>query len=261
MNQPDHFFLLPKRQFVRKKRRDIKAVCLIGFDMYETIQDAMKALHSRKEHRRGIVSPLSKNISYKPTFEADYYHETTIYRFIELIESTYNLYKSNLLVGSVVTARAAQETVAVLWFINSKLEHLAKTKDLAHFTEIMKRLISGWSNEEEFPEKINVFKCIDSVDKVMEGKFRRHYETLCEYAHPNYSGTFGAYAKPNHETLDVELGEYPRTKEILETHIESTIIICVTLFDSIQEKYEDALNTALTVCHELHDSGKLKEQL
>jgi hypothetical protein len=229
--------------------------------VYKTIEQAMEGLSVWKQHRRSVVSPPSKNIAYKPTFEADYFREAAFYRFIELIESSYSLYKSDLLVGSVVTARAAQETVAVIWFINSKLEHLSKTKDLSHFTETMHRLILGWSNDEEFPEKINVLKCIDSVDKSLEGKFRRHYDTLSEYAHPNFSGTFGAYGQPNYETLEVSLGAYPRSRKTLLTQIELTIRICVELLDSVQRKYEVVINTALDVCHELHYAGELNEQL
>ena len=226
--------------------------------MYNDIEEAMLGLSVWKKHLRTSVNPISKNIACKPTFDADYYREAVLYRFIELTESAYTLYKSNLFVGAVTVARASQETLAVAWFINSKLEHLTKTKDLSHFSEIMKRLIVGWSNDEEFPEKINVFKCIDSVDKVMEGKFRRHYEMLCEYAHPNYNGTFGAYGKPNHETLEVTLGNYPGSKDTLKGHIESTVIICVSLLDSIQEKYEAVINSALDVCFDLHKEGKLK---
>lgn len=229
--------------------------------MYKTIEEAMLGLYVWKKHRRTKIAPLSKNIAYKPTFDADHCREAAIYRFIELIESTDCLYKSNHLVGAIVTARAAQETLAVVWFINDKLESLVKTKDLGHFTETIKRLILGWTNDEKFPDKINVLKCIDTVDKKMDGKFRRHYEMLSEYAHPNYSGTFGAYAQPNHETLEVHLGEYPRSKETLLSHIKSTIIICLELLTYIQENYEEMLNEALDVCHELHEAGKLKDQI
>lgn len=229
--------------------------------MYKNIDEAMLGLSVWKEHLRASVSPISKNIAYKPTFDADYYREAVLYRFVELAESAYHLYKTDLLVGAVVSARAAQETVAVAWFINSKLEHLVKTKDLSHFSEIMRRLIVGWSNDEEFPEKVNVFKCIDSVDKAMEGKFRRHYDMLSEYAHPNYSGTLGAFGNPNHETLEVSFGNYPRSRKTLENHIESTLIICVSLLNSIQEKYESVINLALDVCHELHEKGLLKDQM
>lgn len=108
--------------------------------MYNNINEAMLGLSVWKKHLRTTVNPISKNIAYKPTFDADYYRESVLYRFIELTESAYLLYEKNLLVGAVVSARAAQETLAVAWYINSKLEHLTKTKDLKHFSEIMKRL-------------------------------------------------------------------------------------------------------------------------
>ncbi len=87
--------------------------------------------------------------------------------------------------------------------------------------------------------------------------------TICisEYAHPNYSGTFGAYANPNHETLEVVFGSYPRSENTLRSHIENTIIISVSMLDNIQENFENTINDALDICVELHQSGKLKEQL
>ena len=84
---------------------------------------------------------------------------------------------------------------------------------------------------------------------------------LSEYAHPNYSGTFGAYAEPNHETLDVVFGKYPRSEKTLNSHIENTIIISVSMLDNIQEGYDSIINQALDVCVDLHQSGNLKEQL
>jgi len=229
--------------------------------VFSDIDEAIQVLSVWKKQRKKLVKPLSKNIAYKPTFDVEYIREAVLYRFIELAESSYQLYRSNLLVGAIVSARAAQETLAVVWFINTKLEHLSKTKELAHFRTTFERLLVGWSNNDEFPDKINVLTCIDSVDKSMEGMFRKHYETLCEYSHPNYSGTFGAYGMPNQDTLEVILGQYPRSEERLKKIIESSIMIFVSLLDSIQENYEEAVNSALNVCLELHEQGKLEEHI
>jgi 5-bromo-4-chloroindolyl phosphate hydrolysis protein len=57
------------------------------------------------------------------------------------------------------------------------------------------------------------------------------------------------------------LGAYPRSRETLEQHIESTLIICIQLLSTIEENYEQLMNAALDACHELHDAGKLKELL
>jgi len=227
--------------------------------VYNNIEEAMLGLDVWKRHRKVSIAPLAKNLAYKPTFDTDIYREAAFYRFIELTESTYSLYESNLLIGAITTARAAYETLAVLWFINTKLEHLTKTKDISHFLEITHRLMLGWSNDEEFPEKINVLKCADAVDKVFEGRFRRHYEMLCEYAHPNNSGTFGSYADPNHSTLEVKFGSYPRNKETLKKNIQSTVVISMEMLNHVQQDYEKIINEALDTCQELHEQGKLKD--
>lgn len=226
--------------------------------MYSNIEEAMLGLKVWKKHRKVSISPLAKNLAYKPTFDAEIFREAAVYRFIELTESTYVLYKSNLLIGSITTARAAYETLAVLWFLNTKLEHLTKTKDIAHFLETIRRLLLGWSNDAEFPEKINVLKCADAVDKTLEGVFRRHYEMLCEYAHPNNSGTFGSYTAPDHSTLEVQFGAYLRNEEILKSHIQNTVVISLEMLNHVQENYENIVNDALDTCHELHEQGKLK---
>jgi hypothetical protein len=232
-----------------------------GASMYQNLDEAMAGLSVWKQHRRNKVSPLSKNVAYKPTFEADYYREIVFHRLIELIESAHHLYRSDLLIGSIVVARAAQETLSIMWFLNLKLQKLADTKDIARFTKTMQQLILGWCEDPEFPEKVNVLTCIDAVDKRLGGKFRRHYDMLSEYSHPNYSGTMGAFGKPNHASLEVEIGLYPRSKEMLKSHLQSTLIICIQLLDTIQQDYEVQINRALDACHELHAAGKLIESL
>jgi len=226
--------------------------------MHKTIDEAMVGLAEWKNNRKDVVESLSKSIAYKPTFEAGYLSEAILYRFIELAESTYELYKSNFLIGAVVTARSAHETLAVLWYLNIKLEHLVNTKNIDHFTETMKRLLMGWTKDEQFPERVNVLTMVDSVDKSLQLGFRRNYDMLSEYAHPNYSGTFGAYAKYE-DHFKVSFGCYPRNKYILEKHIENTLIICVSMLDFIQEKLELNYFAALDVCIELQEQGKVKE--
>ena len=226
--------------------------------MYNNIDEAMLGLDVWKKHRKKTIAPLAKNLAYKPTFDADVFREAALYRFIELTESTHTLYKSNLLIGSITTVRAAYETLAALWFLNTKLEHLTKTKDISNYVETIRRLSFGWSNDEEFPEKINALTCTDAVDKTLKGRFRRHYEMLCEFAHPNYSGTFGSYTAPDHSTLEVHFGAYPRNEAALRSHIESTVTILLEMLNHVQENYEKTITEALNTCHELHKQGKLK---
>lgn len=229
--------------------------------MYKNVEQAMKGLAVWKERRHETVKPLAKNIAIKPTFEADYLREAALHRFIELIESSYVLYRSNHFIGAVITARGAYETLALIWYINSKLTHLAETKDLKHFSERMRSLILGWSDDDEFPNKTNILTCIRAVDKELDGRFGRHYAMLSEYTHPNYCGTFGAYALADKETLEVQLGGNPRSMSTLKVHIENTITLSVAMLDNVQESYEKVINDALDVCLDLHEKGLLKQQL
>ncbi|RZQ52366.1 hypothetical protein C1E23_14550 [Pseudoalteromonas phenolica] len=229
--------------------------------MTDSVDTALLEILKLKKQRRKVVKRISNNIAYKPTFEADYYREALFYRFLELTESTHALYKSNLLVAAITTARSAHETLAVMWYHNSKLTHLIENKDLEHFSESMKRLLFGWSKTEEFPEKINVLTCIKSVDKKLEGSFGDFYDMLSEYALPNYSGALGVYSEPNFKTYEVLFGEYPRSKETLKKHIEDSIVLGVNFFEVIQSDYEKLFTEALEVCVELHKEGKLEINL
>ena len=227
--------------------------------MYDTLDEAMQDLGEWKNKRKSTIKPQVKNLAYRPTFNTDCHREAVFLRFIELAESTFKLYEENLLVGAIVTARSAQETFAVMWYINAQLEHLSRTNNIARFLKKMNRLSLGWSNDKDFPEKINILDCIDSVDKVMEGQFRSHYDLLSEYAHPNYSGTLSVYTKPDHDTLKVEFGSYPRPVERLKNVIEETLIISISLLTSIQRTYDTALKSALEVCIVLHDNDELHD--
>jgi hypothetical protein len=81
---------------------------------------------------------------------------------------------------------------------------------------------------------------------------------LCEYAHPNNSGTFGSYAAPDHSTIEVHFGAYPRNEDVLKRHIESTVVISLEMLNHVQKNYENVINEALDTCHELHEQGRLK---
>jgi hypothetical protein len=91
--------------------------------MCKNLEEGMKGLSIWKKNRRDRVTPLLKNIAYKPTFHADTYREAVFRKFIELTESAYVLYNENQLIGAIVTTRAAQETLSVLWYLNTKLSN------------------------------------------------------------------------------------------------------------------------------------------
>lgn len=228
--------------------------------MFKDLEHVMESLPIWKRNRRKIVSPIGNSMAYRPTFIADSYRESVLQRIIELTESTYTLYLSKQYLAAVITARSCQESIAVLNFINVKLVTFSRTKDLRHLVNTLERLTFGFSDDNEFPEKISIMNCIDSVDKTLGGQFRQHYNLLSEYAHPNYLGTFGSFGKPDYESLDIVISPNKDMIETMKKHVECTIVICFELLNIIQKECEDVFNTALETCKEMHNTGELVKQ-
>jgi hypothetical protein len=225
--------------------------------MYENITQTMAGISAWKKHKRNVVTPIEKHIAYRPTYNIDCYRESLFRRLIDLFESTYSLYKSEQIIGSIVLARSVQETLSMLNFVNSILEKLVKSKDMNKFIERTHKLIFGHCGVDGFPEKINIMDCIDSVDKKfkIKGKFREHYGLLSEYAHPNNAGTFNVYGQVNLEFLEINIGLDKKSMLVMKSHVESTLMICITLLDNIQKEYEPVISEALEYCIELHKKG------
>ncbi|RZK02309.1 MAG: hypothetical protein EOO43_23445 [Flavobacterium sp.] len=215
------------------------------------------AFEEIKDIKRESIEPLAKNMAYRPTFNIDVHREAVLHRFIDLVGGSINLLEDNFYIPAVVTSRAAQETLAVLVYINIKLKKFIEDKNLAVLLHCMRRLSLGWKGDSEFPEMINVLTCVDSVDKKYNIGFRDHYDLMSESAHPNWSGVMGAYSKADHETYEVSFGLKSERKEGLVTLTDSTLNICALLFSSVQPEYEELINSALDVCFELHENGTL----
>jgi hypothetical protein len=55
------------------------------------------------------------------------------------------------------------------------------------------------------PTATNVLTLVDRVEQKIAG-FRRVYDGLCECAHPNWAGTFGAFGTIDKEKFELKLG-------------------------------------------------------
>lgn len=229
--------------------------------MIESVDQAFAIINVWKQELRSTVAPLSKNLAFKPTFEADYYQEAIVYRFIELFESAQFLYKKQLFVGAALSARGAIETLAILWFLNDKLRVVTKTEDFRSFSAQLKRLRLGFTGDPELPERINILNAIDAVDKALDGNLRRFYNILSEYAHPNFSGALGAYASVNHETMEVSLSFAKAKTKPLKENVERAMILSAGLFENIKEAYDQLINDVLRLSKRLHEQGKLRGML
>ncbi len=90
------------------------------------METVVKVIELVKSIKREKVTPLRVDLAYRPTFNIDCYREAVLHRFIELCESSVLLSKSGNYVAAVVSARAAQESFAVIAYLSFKLETFEK---------------------------------------------------------------------------------------------------------------------------------------
>lgn len=224
------------------------------------LDDARANLRACEQLRKVRIKPASNSLVNKPIFELEYFKESVLYRFIDLAEATYILLDVGNYLGAITTVRSLQETSSVMWYINELCQYAIANKELTHFTKRMHSLIVGWKNDDEFPNPPNVLTLIDKVDKTISG-YRKHYDILSEYAHPNWHGTMGLFAKTGGKKLKVEFGRYIKGKNILIQHIKNALIISIDLLTYIESQYETIVKDFMDICNCINEKGELKNQI
>lgn len=127
-----------------------------------------------------------------------------IHRIYELCESVIILHNENKELGVLIITRSILETSSILFWLASKIGKIVELKDLDDFDTFLMRNIFGTKAITDDPESYkpyNIMTAIDKVEKVIPG-FRKNYDILCDYTHPNNSG--GMFAFSN---LDIQKGE------------------------------------------------------
>jgi hypothetical protein len=75
------------------------------------------------------------------------------------------------------------------------------------------RLLFGSKLKNTKVKADTILNAIDKLDKLIP-KFRKHYDILSEYAHPNSFGTFISFGKLDKENKTFYFGSKSRDKEI-----------------------------------------------
>lgn len=141
-----------------------------------------------------VVDPASVSLRAKIPYKVLCYREGLIWRIEELSRTACDCYDKGDVVAAIILTRSATEVSAAAWYmmelVNRQIEHGVQP-DLDD--KVMKLLL-GHKNATDMPVAINVLTFMDILDKTLPG-VRRAYDTLSEYAHPNWSGTALAYSK------------------------------------------------------------------
>ena len=172
-----------------------------------------KELAKAKQLSRRLSSNLPKEIEAaslslysKLPFKAFSLREVLIHRITELSEVAVELFELKKIVPAIIMTRAVFETTAVLYWLYKSIKQVCATKELGNIDEFFMKSLFGSKNEERLIESYNILTAINHTDKDFQG-YRNAYNSLSEFAHPNWSGLFGAYSKLNREKIILELGK------------------------------------------------------
>src|SRR5262245_21681741 len=135
-----------------------------------------------------VADPASVSITAKTPWKALVFRETLIWRTEELARVACDLYPTGQLAAALTLTRSCVEGVAACWYLSELLQKVVDRRDVAGLYDKLLRLIMGSKNGVTDIVAINVLTFIDVVDGKAPG-FRKAYDSLCEYAHPNWSGT------------------------------------------------------------------------
>jgi hypothetical protein len=141
----------------------------------------------------------------KMPFKVAYLREVLIHRVSELATVAVELYESNRLVPAFILTRAVVETVAMAYWLHEKVSEFMNSKDVDALDKFLMKAMMGSRDQTTQLESHNVMSAIDRLEKQFPST-RKLYENLCEFTHPNWSGTSGSYSKIDRKQVKVGLG-------------------------------------------------------
>jgi len=228
--------------------------CCVVQKQLDLIEKRLPSLVNRKS-----VSETSKT-----TLKAHVIRASLLHRCHELAETSLYLSKRSAIVPALVVARAAFETATLLFYTYEQIDTAMTNKDFSKIDEVLMRIMFGERRQQIANggniSAINILTVVDRLDKetaslgVDAGSIRGIYDDLCEYAHPNFSGTFGAYAEVDEQ--DHFYVAFGTKRMCLEPDM---VLPPLELSLLILEEYDNKLAKILPEFTKLHESNRNQE--
>ncbi len=162
-------------------------------------------------------------------------------------EASCKCFNDNNIVSGACLARAFQETIAVLFYVNRKTKKAIIDNDLNHLDEYTMKVLMGSKDDDSRPDPVNIITMIDRVEKEVL-KFRAIYDKLSEIAHPNWHGTLGIYSNPDKERLLTTLGKNVRLEEITKGQGVGALIAGIEVLTFIYDEFAKFFPQLIEAC-------------
>ena len=97
------------------------------------------------------------------------YREALAWRMHELSRDAFQCLEASSFASAFTLTRAALETAAALWYLESKITSVIDTGAVGDINDHLMRLSLGTKEYADFPEPINVLTFVDGVGKKISG--------------------------------------------------------------------------------------------
>lgn len=172
----------------------------------ETILEDLRELIARFEVSLPTrVDPAGLTLKSKIPFKVLSLREVLFHRTTTLARAALDLYDENKRVPSYILMRSTVETCAACYALRKKISTFLEESNVDEFDDFLVKGLSGGRDDKAKHRSLNVLTLVNHVDREYDG-FRRMYDVLCEYAHPNYLGTLDAFGKVDRDNVWLDLG-------------------------------------------------------
>lgn len=185
---------------------------------------------------------------------ATWSRETLLWRFTGLAQDALEKLNQKRLASTMLLTRAAVETVAALWYLDTKIGRALASGEIAELDEKLKRLMFGQKDPsaqaDGLPAAIDVVTFLEHVEKEIPG-YTDQYAALCEYSHPNYAGAAGLYSHPHKDTGMIDLASNIRGLQTHDMICAANLSGAVIMFHHSYTAIGDALAALVELCERL----------
>ena len=194
-----------------------------------------------------IVDPASISWKAKTPYKIMCFREAMIWRMDEFARVSCNLYAAEQIASAMKMTRGCTENAAVVWYLKETVQNAIDSGDVASVDERSMQLLLGSKNGVSTVTAINVLTFVDRVDKKVPG-FRRSYDDLCEYAHPNWSGTGRLFLKNDEKRILTEVGRNLRDHTSIVQFGLSCLIGSLIAFEHVYNDLGDLMPPFIKLC-------------
>ncbi len=164
-------------------------------DTNKRLADVAEWLSELRSRCAASVLPADLSVTAKVPFKLRVYREVLLHRLADLAEAARDQFEQGRPVPGSVLARAAFETMAVLYYFHKMVTRAVGEKDAVALDQMAMRGMFGAKDKSTGYEALNVLTVVGHLDKEFKG-LAGMFEFLCEYAHPNMAGTLTSYEQP-----------------------------------------------------------------